>query len=198
MWFATSNKHKLDELKGIIEHLKAGFKLRSLSELAAYHAPEENGKSFLENATIKAKFSRGAVPPKSWVVAEDSGLVVPGLDGMPGIHSARYAGPKATDSENTAKLLKMLQLRKVKDRSAAFVCTAVLIKPDGELLHAEGRLEGQIIGDLKGKLGFGYDPVFVPRGESLTLAELGPGFKQQHSHRAQAFTQLFNSLETST
>ena len=185
VWIATTNKGKFAELKMLLERELPDFPLHSLNEFPAYSAPPETGATFLENARIKAKSLKG-LKQDAWVLAEDSGLEVPGLGNLPGIHSARYAGPKASDSENVAKLLKMMQIRMVPNRNARFFCAMVVFTPDGQEWNFEGELAGVISKTPQGQLGFGYDPVFIPAGETKTLAELGPGFKNKVSHRSAA------------
>lgn len=191
IWIATTNQGKLNEFKNIL--LSQGHKVHSVSELKVYSAPAETGATFEENARIKARSLR-ALKPKDWVVADDSGLEVEGLGGMPGIHSARYAGPKASDGENVAKLLKMLQIRSPKNRKARFVCVLVAYSPSGEEFVFEGIVDGQISEKLRGTSGFGYDPVFVPEGETQTFAELGLAVKNKLSHRARAIRKLSEAL----
>lgn len=195
LWVATGNRGKLNEFKMLLHHLEsAGLELHAQSELPVFSPPPENGQSFLENARIKARALK-AVKPGTWVVAEDSGLCVEGLNGLPGIHSARYAGPKASDSENVAKLLKMMTLRPIPNRKAAFVCTLVAYDPNGNEHVFEGRLEGEIATAARGTQGFGYDPVFIPEGETKTLAELGLAYKNKVSHRSQAIANFAPLLE---
>lgn len=192
LWIATQNTGKLKEYELQLRSLE-GLKLHAAGEIAGYTARPEDGKTFVENARIKAKTLK-AVRPQAWVLGEDSGLEVTGLGGLPGIHSARYAGPKAADSENVAKLLKMMQIRAVSDRSARFVCASVILTPEGEEWVFEGEMKGLIAKAPAGQLGFGYDPVFVPEGEQKTLAELGPGYKVQKSHRAKALQAFLAKL----
>lgn len=193
LWIGTTNKGKLSEFKILFNKETPELELHSISEIPSYVTPPENGQSFLDNARIKAR-SLKAMKSGVWVMAEDSGLEVTGLGGLPGIHSARYAGPKASDSENVAKLLKMMQIRAVVDRSAQFVCQMVAFSPDGEEHLFRSEMKGQIAKLPTGQHGFGYDPVFIPTGESKTLAELGSGYKVQHSHRALATRQLIALL----
>ena len=122
-------------------------------------------------------------------------LEVEGLGNLPGVHSARYAGPKAADSENTAKLLKMMQIRAVANRNAQFQCALVVYTPTGEEWIFNGQLKGQIAKAPAGQHGFGYDPVFIPEGETKTLAEIGSGYKSKHSHRAHATMQFIEKLK---
>lgn len=194
LWIATTNKGKFAELKMLFEKQIPEYILHSLSEFPAYTAPPENGTTFLENARIKAKSLKG-LKKEAWVLAEDSGLEVPGLGNLPGIHSARYAGPKASDSENVAKLLKMMQIRAVIDRKARFFCSMVIFTPDGQEWNFEGEMNGSISKSPLGQLGFGYDPVFIPTGETKTLAELGPGFKNKVSHRSAAAMKFIERLK---
>lgn len=186
LWVASTNKGKLDEFKNI---LMGVAQIHSPAELSAYATPKETGSTFVENARIKAR-SLHKVKPDQWVVADDSGLIVEGLNGMPGVHSARYAGEKASDAENVAKLMKMVSLRTAGNRRAKFVCAFVAYAPSGAEHVIETEFNGEIAQKVAGKSGFGYDPVFVPEGEKQTLAELGAAFKNQRSHRAQAIRAL--------
>lgn len=194
LWIATGNAGKLKEYELQLREI-ADLKLHSQGEIAGFTPRPEDGKTFLDNARIKARTLK-AVRPEAWILGEDAGLEVAGLGGLPGVHSARYAGPKAADSENVAKLLKMMQIRAVGDRSARFVCTTVVLTPAGEEWVFEGEMKGQIAKNVAGQLGFGYDPVFVPDGETKTLAELGPGIKIQRSHRAQAMKAFLEKLRS--
>jgi XTP/dITP diphosphohydrolase len=197
LWIATGNQGKLNEFKMLFNRLVTdkGLRIHSQSELPVFSPPPENGDSFLANARIKARAIK-AMKPGTWVMGEDSGLSVEGLGGLPGIHSARYAGPKAQDAENVAKLLKMLTIRHVANRKASFISTIVAYDPQGEEHVFEGRLDGEIAKAQKGTTGFGYDSVFVLEGETKTLAELGLAFKNKISHRAKAVSQMMSRLET--
>lgn len=195
LWIATGNKGKLSEFKILFEKEFPEVKLHSQGELPVYTPPPENGTTFLENARIKTK-SLKAMKPNDWVMGEDSGLEVEGLGNLPGIHSARYAGPKAADSENLAKLLKMMQIRNITNRNARFVCCMVVYSPTGEEWIFEGELKGVIGKTPAGQHGFGYDPVFIPTGETKTLAEIGSAFKAKNSHRAKATMQFFEKLKS--
>lgn len=195
LWIATGNRGKVIEFEMIFDGLtKEGrIKIQTLADLETYYPPEETGQTFLDNARIKAR-SLKAMKPGSWIVAEDSGLMVEGLNGLPGVHSARYAGPKASDFENRTKLLKIMGLKALANRNAAFVCCVVAFDTNGAEHVFEGRLEGAIAKAEAGKAGFGYDSVFVPTGESKTLAELGLAFKNKVSHRARAVEKLIPLL----
>ncbi len=191
LWIATSNQGKLNEFKMLFN--RAHLQIHSQNELPVFSPRPENGDSFLANARIKSKALR-SVQNKSWVLGEDSGLLVTGLNNLPGIHSARYAGPHAGDAENNAKLLKMMAIRNIADRSAKFISQIVVYSPEGEEFLFEGELSGIIATNAKGQAGFGYDNVFIPTGESMTLAELGLAKKNQISHRASAVNLMLEKL----
>lgn len=186
LWVATTNQGKLNEFRNI---LGQQVEIHSPAELKVYSLPKETGSTFVDNARIKAKALK-AVRPGEWVVADDSGLEVEGLGGLPGVHSARYAGEKASDAENNAKLLKMVQIRTPTNRKAQFRCVFVVFDPTGKESVIEGIVKGSIATKASGVAGFGYDPVFIPEGQTKTYSELGAAFKNQGSHRAQAIRQL--------
>ncbi|MEY2546736.1 MAG: XTP/dITP diphosphohydrolase [Verrucomicrobiota bacterium] len=185
---ATRNAHKTREFAEI---LGEEFRMSDLSGLTIA-AIEETGRTFAENATLKAL----AVSQDRHllVVADDSGLEVDALDGAPGIFSARYAGANATDAQNIEKLLR--ELAGKRDRSARFRCVIALAR-NGDLLGTfEGAIEGVIVDLARGGGGFGYDPVFQPEGFDKTFGELPAATKNQISHRARAITQLAQFLQT--
>lgn len=194
IWIATGNAGKLKEFEMQLRELP-DLKVHTQNEIPGFSPRPEDGKTFLDNARIKTKTLK-SVRSGDWVMGEDSGLEVPGLGGLPGIHSARYAGPKASDSENVAKLLKMMQIRGVADRTAQFVCTLMVYTPTGEEWIFTGEMKGTLAKAPTGQHGFGYDPIFVPDGESKSLAELGSGFKIQRSHRAQALKAFLEKLKS--
>lgn len=194
LWIATGNKGKLSEYKLLLKEF-AELKIFSLVDIPSFTPRPEDGLTFLDNARIKAK-SLAAVKKNVWILGEDSGLEVKGLDNLPGIHTARYAGPHARDSENMAKLLKMLSIRNVTDRSAQFQCATVVLSPTAEEFIYTGILKGTIASKPVGQMGFGYDPVFVPENETKTLAELGPGYKTTHTHRALALKGFIEKLRS--
>ena len=194
LWIATGNKGKLEEYRMALRAVP-DIQIFHQGEIKGFTARPEDGQTFLDNARIKAKTLK-AVKPNAWVLGEDAGLEVVGLNNLPGVHSARYAGPKAADSENVAKLLKMMQIRNVSPRTAQFKCVTVVLTPDNQEWIFEGTMKGSIGPKAVGQMGFGYDPVFVPENETKTLAELGPGYKIQHSHRAQALNQFLEKLNS--
>ena len=168
---ASRNPNKLRELRAALPGWEVAL-------LEAPDEPVEDGETFLENARIKARHGRRHAPAGEWVAGEDAGIEVAALGGGPGIESARWAG------DPIQRLLT--ELEGVEDRRARYVCALVAIAPDGAELHAEGTLEGYVVTEPRGSEGFGYDPIFVPLGESRTVAELGNAWKSAHSHRAQA------------
>ena len=183
--FASTNRGKLREAAEIFK----GFEIVPISAFPAWTAPEETGSTFLQNAVLKAEAAAKAAPD-SIVLADDSGLVVPALNGAPGIFSARFSA-EGTDAANRKKLLD--GLAGVVDRSAYFLCTAVLIFPDKTVIAAEGRCFGRIIEAGRGENGFGYDPIFVPDNYEKTLAELSEEEKNAISHRGRAFRKLIGT-----
>ena len=190
VWIASSNKGKIREFKEILSyHTSFSLDFHAQSEISYYTPPPETGDSFEANARIKVR-SICAIKKACWVVADDSGLEVEGLNYLPGVHSARYAGPRATDKENIDKLLKMIHLRCPTQRQAQFRCVIVASSPTDQEFVVEGTLRGHIIPNLRGTKGFGYDSVFVPQGKKHTLAEMELAEKNQISHRGIALRQL--------
>lgn len=188
LWIATGNKGKLAEFKMLLKTLNMDFK--SQSDLPLFSQPPENGDTFTANARIKARALKSVVPEEDWVLADDSGLCVEGLNNLPGVHSARYAGDRAGSAENNAKLLKMLQIRSPMNRKAYFECTLVLLSPNKEEHIFTGQVHGEIAKKETGKTGFGYDPLFIPQGHTKTYGELTDGEKNATSHRFQACQKL--------
>jgi XTP/dITP diphosphohydrolase len=183
----SQNEHKARELRAALPGLEVEL-------LGAGELPPETGASFYENARAKARFGRARGYPRAWMAGEDSGLEVSGLGGRPGIRSARYAGEAASDAENVAKLLAELADADGEARAARYVCELVCLSPDGDEVRARGTLAGAIAEAPRGSAGFGYDPVFVPEGESRTVAELGDDWKARSSHRARAARALAEAL----
>ena len=187
--FVSTNRHKARELGLLLPGWEIGpIDVREL--------PEEVGETFYENARAKAVFGRAHALPVRWTLGEDSGLEVDSLGGRPGIYSARFAGPDATDEENVAKLLEELTAVSGRGRRARYVSELVALSPDLVEVRARGTLEGVIATEPRGSQGFGYDPVFVPDGERQTVSELGNEWKAAHSHRAAAARQLLDAVGT--
>lgn len=188
---ATKNAGKIKEL----ERLLAGspVELRSLNEFPHVVEPEETGATFEENARLKAVYYAAQTGLPS--VADDSGLEVEALGGAPGIHSARYAGKKATDRTRIEKLLKELDASADQNRRARFVCAMAFADETGAIrFTTDGVCAGEIALSASGANGFGYDPVFVPDGFSETFGELSADIKQQISHRARATVKIIEYL----
>ena len=189
--FATRNANKTAEIRKI---LGPQFQVNDLADHPEIPHIAETGKTFEDNAILKAVTVSKHIP--GFVVADDSGLEVAALGGAPGIYSARYAGPAASDSEKIEKLLEeLVRVGAPKDaRSARFRCVLALAR-EGEVLGVfEGLVEGQIADQPRGSHGFGYDPIFVPTGFQRTFGELKSAEKNQLSHRARALEKLRASL----
>lgn len=187
---ATANPGKVRELRELLA--PAGVECVSLLDLPGFPRVEETGQTYLENATLKAR----AIATWSGLpaLADDSGLEVDALDGRPGVHSAYFAGPKASDHDNVAKLLDELRGIPPERRTARFRCVLVVARPDGALLAEEGVCEGRITSEPKGEDGFGYDPVFFHPPTGKTFAQLSREEKNQYSHRARAAAKLCPKL----
>lgn len=182
---ATSNPNKVREYKEMLE--KLGYRIHDLSEIE-HDDPEENGKTFAENALIKARsvWHRTGM----MAIADDSGLSIDHLKGQPGIHSARYLANHDYTYKN--KML-LRRLKNAQDRSARFTCSIALIDELGEHVF-EGVMEGHISREIRGTNGFGYDPIFIPEGYEKTSAELTADQKNAISHRGQATRKLLAYL----
>jgi len=187
----TRNPKKLVEIIQILAG--PGIELFDLTRFP--NAPEivENGNTFEANARKKA--AELALALQRWVVGEDSGLVVPALNGRPGVYSARFAGKQGDDAANNARLLAELDPLPDDRRAAYYVCTAALANPLGEISAVvEGRCQGVIVRSARGSGGFGYDPLFLIREYHRTFGELSPTVKHALSHRARALAQLRPAL----
>jgi XTP/dITP diphosphohydrolase len=184
---ATRNLGKVRELTEMLSDCR-GLEVLSLVDFP--DAPEvvEDGKTYEENAIKKA--TQIAEYTGLPTLADDSGLEVDALSGAPGIHSARYAGERASDAERIQKLLETLKDVPEPQRTARFQCTVAIVEPERQSRVAVGVCEGRIIREPRGAHGFGYDPVFVPLGYAQTFAELGDEVKNRISHRAKAFAKV--------
>lgn len=188
--FASHNKGKIQEVQEIL----APFGIEIEPIPADFPEIEENGTSFEENAKIKARAVCQATGLPA--VADDSGLTVDALDGFPGIHSARWAGPEANDHDRNQLLLEKLLSVPEEQRGAQFVCVAACVFPDGRELAVRGQCRGTILGEEHGSGGFGYDPIFCVPEYGCTFGELAYDVKNSISHRARAFTALGSALRT--
>lgn len=186
---ATRNNDKLREIKALLKDL--GVKLSSLKDYPYIPKIKETGKTFKDNALLKA--SAGAKFTGKLTLADDSGLEVRILNGRPGVRSARFAGEhpkghkKVTYRDNNLKLLRLLEGIPRSRRQARFVCSVAIVKLGRRALVVEGSCRGVIGFKPKGRYGFGYDPLFIPEGYKKSFAELGPQIKNRLSHRAKAF-----------
>lgn len=189
MIFATANKHKLREMRELLP----GIELEPLPE--GVELPPEEGDSFAEIALEKARAARADTGRAS--IGDDSGIEATGLAGRPGIHSARYGGPDASDEENLAKLLREVA-EAGDDRRAAYHCALALVDADGAERVFEGRCEGRLAEQPRGEGGFGYDPAFVPdatgTADGRTMSELSQAEKNEISHRGAAARLLAEHL----
>ena len=191
VYACSSNRAKLEEL--IIAGQASGIpslRIEPLPGLQELAAPVENGTTFEENASLKAKSY--SVLTKELVLADDSGLEVAALDGAPGIYSARYASPNATDAANNELIL--CRLENQENREARFVCSVALARGGQVLTTVRGSVEGEILKQPRGDRGFGYDPLFFYRPLGRTFAELTRDEKLAVSHRGHALRNLFTYL----
>ena len=177
---ASSNKGKIKEIKEILDD----FDIVAYTDLIEPFEIEENGKTFKENAIIKAKAVFEKLP-KFFVLADDSGISVPALNNEPGIFSARYAGEGANDKDNLNKLINELKKRNIK-KTPAFYTAAIALATHYGVFTTHGFMRGEVIDEARGNKGFGYDPMFIPTGFSKTLGELDENIKNKISHRTKA------------
>jgi XTP/dITP diphosphohydrolase len=176
----TGNPHKLEELRSL-------FPGWDLELLADAEFPPEDGVTYLDNARIKARFGRVVGPADRWMLADDSGIEVAALGGGPGVQTAPWS-----EGRHVEKLLAAID--GAADRRAMYVCELVALSPEGHEVRGTGVLRGTIALEPAGAEGFGFDPLFVPDGQSQTVAELGEAWKAEHSHRAVAARALRDAL----
>ncbi len=209
IYLATTNLNKIKEIKNFIRNFfkgslgnKTNLMIKSLNDFEDYSPAKETGLSFKENANLKSKYllhyltNKNLFKPSFGILAEDSGLEVESLDGAPGIYSARYSGPAGNDKKNNELLLK--NLKHQVNRKARYVCALSFlfvskIKTTGTFFEAY--CEGAVDWEEKGKEGFGYDPLFIPKGEAKTFGELPFSFKQKVSHRRKALEQWLKYIK---
>jgi XTP/dITP diphosphohydrolase len=189
---ASRNVKKTHEVVELLA--PAGFTVVPVTEFPNVPEVEEDGDTFPANAAKKA--TEVAIALGQWVIGEDSGLRVDALNGAPGIYSARYSGPDATDEENNVKLISDLADIPEDRRGAGYVCSVALSNPQGEVKVAvEGTCRGRILSEAHGAGGFGYDPYFLIREFHRTFGELSPLVKRKLSHRARAFARFIPLLQ---
>ena len=192
---ASGNRGKLAEFNALLAD--AGFEVLPQASLGVEDI-EETGSTFVENALLKARHAAriSGLP----ALADDSGLCVDHLDGAPGLYSARYAGQHGDNAANNARLLRELDGVPAERRGAYFICVLALLRhaDDPAPLLAEGRWHGRVLDHARGVQGFGYDPLFLPDGQTVSAAELDPALKNRLSHRGQALAQLRARLAAPT
>lgn len=192
---ATFNKGKLQELRQLLSKLP--FTISDLQEFSSIQPIQEHGKTFIENATLKA--TGYAKETGLLTLADDSGLQVDALNGAPGVLSARYAHDTASDAERTTKLLTELSQVEGSARTARFVSVIAIADEDAKVVNVStGTCEGHIAHEPRGTNGFGYDPVFIPNGFDQTFGELQPDEKNRISHRARALAGAYEFLRSLT
>ncbi|MGH2778628.1 MAG: RdgB/HAM1 family non-canonical purine NTP pyrophosphatase [Actinomycetota bacterium] len=187
--FASRNAHKAEQVRRLL----VGVELVPLDAVAPDLQLDEPFDTFRENALAKARAVTNTI--REVAVADDSGLEVDALGGKPGVKSARYAGENATDAENNIKLVEALRDVPDDERTARYRCVAVMVKPDGTEFVAEGSCEGRITLEGRGDGGFGYDPHFVPEGETRTMSEIPLDEKLVFNHRGRAFIALAEQVQ---
>ena len=182
----SRNEHKRRELQRLLPDW-------TIELLDADDYPPEDGSTYYENALTKARFGRRIGPGDAWMLGEDSGIEVAGLDGLPGVHSSRSAA-----GDEVGWVLRELAGVADDGRRARYISELVALSPDGAEKRGTGTLQGHIATEARGSGGFGFDPVFVPDGETRTVAELGDDWKAANSHRARAARRLQTSLSSAS
>jgi XTP/dITP diphosphohydrolase len=185
---ATRNAKKLVELQRIVDAAGLSIKIVGMSDVDAYPEVPESGLTFADNALLKA--TEGVKYTGLPTIADDSGLAIDVMGGMPGIFSARWAGRHGDDDANLDLVLAQISDLPDSARTASFVCAGALALPDGRTFTAVGRMPGRLVRQRRGTGGFGYDPIFVADGQTRTNAELAPAEKDAISHRGQAFRSI--------
>lgn len=189
---ATHNRKKAAELRRVIDAEGVEARVVGLDELPGYPEPAETATTFEGNALIKARAA--AEETGELAVADDSGLAVDLLNGMPGVRSARWSGPDATDEQNLDLLIRQLADTDAEQRTASFVCAMAMVAPDGREWVVRGEMLGRLVLHPRGSNGFGYDPIFIANGRSQTNSELTPEQKDAISHRGRAVRALLPLL----
>ena len=192
---ASHNAHKLRELARICADWPTTWVTVQTEDPSRFPDVQETGDTYLENALLKARAVAEALGLPA--IADDSGIEVDALGGKPGPRSARFAGEHASDQDNLVALMQALRGVPRGGRTAQYRCVAALALPGGKELHAEGLCEGELVSKRRGERGFGYDPIFVPSGWDMTMAELTDQEKDRISHRGRAFRGLFELLPSS-
>lgn len=181
---ATNNQQKLLELRRLLAAGGVEIEVLGLADVPKYEIPIENARNFEDNALLKARACLEATGLPA--LADDSGLVVDILNDMPGVRSSRWAGVGASDDENLQLIVRQLADTEPSERNAKFVCAMALVMPDGTEEVVRGKMKGRLVLEPKGGHGFGYDPIFIAEGKTVTNAELDPAEKDEISHRGRA------------
>lgn len=189
----SNNRHKAEELAHLVGR-STGARVICLKDLKPMREPEETGRTFEANARLKARYY--SKKTGLFTLADDSGLMVHALNGRPGVYSARFAGPGCTYDDNNRKVLRLLKGKKGSSRSATFVCVVALYDAGKPVAVVRGECPGSIAEEPRGKRGFGYDPIVVPRGMKKTYAELTPDQKHRVSHRGKALQKAVKKIRT--
>lgn len=191
---ASGNAHKVAEFQELARASGLAVEIVSARTVGGMPPVVEDAGTFVGNARKKARALQAALPAPGWVLADDSGLCVDALGGAPGVESAYYAGPAGDGAANLAKLVEVMRAVPDGQRAAHFACVLVLLDPAGRERVFEGRCDGTLAHDPRGGAGFGYDPLFLPRGYDRTMAELTPAEKNVLSHRGRAWAELAPGL----
>ncbi len=190
LFLASGNAHKVAELQALADATKLPVEIVSARAVGGMPAVEEDTGTFVGNARKKALALREKLPADAWTLADDSGVCVDALGGGPGVESAYYAGPQGDAAANLRKLVETMRGVRAEARGAHFLCVLVVCGPAGAEQVFEGRCHGRLAEEPRGGAGFGYDPLFVPEGETRTYAEIGDAEKNTISHRARAWAKL--------
>jgi XTP/dITP diphosphohydrolase len=193
IYLASGNAHKLYELQTALDQAGLPVKVSGPDTIGGMPEVEETGSTFEANALLKARGLKEVGPSDGWFLADDSGIEIDALDGRPGVISARYAGMGCDDEKNNDKVLQEMTNVSGKDRTCRFRCVLALVGEGLEETYA-GACEGQLLFERRGKGGFGYDPLFLPKESKSTFAEISLDEKAMISHRARALTKLIDWL----
>jgi XTP/dITP diphosphohydrolase len=194
IYLASGNAHKLNELQTALNLAGLSFCIGGPQEIGGMPEVEETGSTFEANSLLKANGLREIGPQNAWFLADDSGIEIDALQGMPGVISARYAGPECNDNDNNDKVLKEMKEVSESNRSCRFRCVLALVGEGIEETFS-GSCEGKLLHERKGKGGFGYDPLFQPDESLSTFAEISFEEKAKISHRARALVKLVDWLK---
>ncbi|NDV62734.1 RdgB/HAM1 family non-canonical purine NTP pyrophosphatase [Puniceicoccales bacterium CK1056] len=196
IFLASGNPHKFEEFVAILPQDGLKINFHSAEVFGGMPEVEETGSVFEENARIKAEALEELLPLDAWALADDSGLMVDALNGQPGVHSSRYAGPACNAVANNIKLLNELRGVPGEERTARFKCVLCFKQKGGPCHFFSGSCEGHILLAPTGEMGFGYDPLFQPLGYDKSFAELGSAQKNSLSHRGQAISEWVKFLKS--